>query len=302
MRRALRCIIIIQKNFRTKLDTAQFVTERQRLQDEQRELDDRLRRTTQRIAAEHKEDLSRQLGLPRRDHALQEVEREDLTPFYWRASSHPFVARHRIGGPLALEMQEQFAATAADATTADGDTGLDTSNLLGKLPNVYLSGFSPNFVKGLDDDVWPRDSWDRGRPSRNETVAELSEKRCKAKQKAHQAAWRQPVGPLPPPAKKKSSHRSCAAPISHTAQRAHRERARRTAEPEGASIQEVTLLPAHPLFVNVPALPPPPGRPSPAARLRHVESATTEECSWPAATRLSPLPVQRTLPLSSVRA
>lgn len=285
MHHGLKCVIKIQRNARRMIQ--QRLHEERRLKFlelEAKGLNMKLEETSRLMGVCDPRDLSRQLGPPRRDHALQELEEEGLTPFYLRASNHPAVARHRIGGATALEMQQRIAAAAADSGAADnqGDTNAEVADLMETLPNVYLSGFSPDFVEGLDDDVWPRDPWIRARAP-PENLAKDAPKRRREKGKA----------------RKISQRRICMAPHSHTEQRAQRVRLGREVKADLVSQQEEPE-PAHPLLVNAPALPPPPGRPSPAAHLRHVDTLSRTECSWPAATRLRPLPTQRTLPVCSL--
>lgn len=182
METALKCIIQIQRGYRSKL-ARRAMRQRRHLASQARQLHDESESSStmveEKVDNHHTSFIDSwrpsaapgaiaagfgNAGVvisepPQHDWELQKIEEVGLVPFYDASSERQ--VRHQIGGPIALMMQQQLAISTSTNAIADQDpSGAIVDDLdslqkqLGDSWAIYPNGFTHGFLPGLDKDVW----------------------------------------------------------------------------------------------------------------------------------------------------
>lgn len=308
MQHALRCIIQIQRAFRTKL-AWRSLCDRQAIMDE-------LKHEAARFTPESNmeaicDDITGNMvdtwgpvstpcavpagsgnaGVvirdpPRLDREVEKIESRELVPFYDVCAEHQI--RHQIGGPLAVMMQEQLslAEPTLALTDGDGDTSSKacTTDLallekqLGSVWPIYPDGLTQGFLPTLDEDAWEKGG--RAKSQRNALRIRGVQKRKRRKSLE--------CGPRP-----------CTvvvgqAPLNAEGRIQLREERRKQSIQDGKA--DIADADPHPMFINAPTEPPAkPGRPRCSARYvqSHPYQGDDDEGSWGNVVVESPPPTHR---------
>lgn len=201
---------------------------------------------------------------PRHDWEIEKIESVALVPFYGASSEQAI--RHQIGGPTALMMQQQLAITTEfndDLARSEADNAMALGDLaslqesLGDAWDIYPSGLKPNFLPGLDPDVWEHG----GRAKSYKNALRLRGVRKSSRRKQLDCRPRPCTTVV-------------AQPPTNAEERARSRNARRISDDAASADMDL-----HPMFINAP--PQPALKAAPASRsARFFQPEDDEEGLW----------------------